>query len=194
MRHFNRGRSSSLGFVVASPAADGKLASVTVATPRWRAFATWERRPLTESRRSASRTEGRRSHARGDFPSSAVTDGRHLCNGFADTGVRFVHADASIYGKYVFRAVNRRPVRREARQDSGGRRRAGSRPGHVKIDAMRGLHHAATRSVVDLPKSRKAEGRSRDGDRAELPAWSRHCAQNQEERIRPRLEGARTTP
>ena len=33
MRHFNRGRPSSLGCMRASPAAEGKLAPVTVATP-----------------------------------------------------------------------------------------------------------------------------------------------------------------
>ena len=47
---------------------------------------------------------------------------------------------------------------------------AGSRPGHVKIDAKRGQRHAAIRSVVDLPKRRKRKARSRRGDRGELPA------------------------
>jgi len=55
---------------------------------------------------------------------------------------------------------------------SGGRRKAGSRPGHVKIDAKRALHHAVFCPVVDLPKPRKPEGRSRGGARVELPAWS----------------------
>ena len=45
----------------------------------------------------------------------------------------------------------------------------GSRLGHVKSDAQRGLHHAARRTVVTLPKRRKPEGRSRSGDRGELP-------------------------
>ena len=45
----------------------------------------------------------------------------------------------------------------------------GSRLGHVKSDARRGLHHAAHRPVVTLPKRRKPEGRSRSGDRGELP-------------------------
>ena len=45
----------------------------------------------------------------------------------------------------------------------------GSRLGHVKSDAMRGLHHAAHRPVVTLPKRRKPEGRSRSGDRGVLP-------------------------
>ena len=45
----------------------------------------------------------------------------------------------------------------------------GSRLGHVKSDAMRGLHYAAHRPVVTLPKRRKPEGRSRSGDRGELP-------------------------
>jgi len=45
----------------------------------------------------------------------------------------------------------------------------GSRLGHVKSDARRGLHHAARRTVVTLPKRRKPEGRSRSGDRAGLP-------------------------
>ena len=34
---------------------------------------------------------------------------------------------------------------------------------------MRGLHHAAHRPVVTLPKRRKPEGRSRSGDRGVLP-------------------------
>ena len=38
-----------------------------------------------------------------------------------------------------------------------------------KSDAMRGLHHAAHRPVVTLPKRRKPEGRSRSGDRGVLP-------------------------
>ena len=45
----------------------------------------------------------------------------------------------------------------------------GSRLGHVKSDARRGLRHAAHRQVVALPKRRKPEGRSRSGDRGELP-------------------------
>ena len=45
----------------------------------------------------------------------------------------------------------------------------GSRLGHVKSDAQRGLHHAARRTVVTLPMRRKPEGRSRSGDRGELP-------------------------
>ena len=45
----------------------------------------------------------------------------------------------------------------------------GSRLGHVKSDAQRGLHHAARRTVGTLPKRRKPEGRSRSGDRGELP-------------------------
>ena len=45
----------------------------------------------------------------------------------------------------------------------------GSRLGHVKSDAQRGLHHAARRTVITLPKRRKPEGRSRSGDRGELP-------------------------
>ena len=45
----------------------------------------------------------------------------------------------------------------------------GSRLGHVKSDAMRGLRHAAHRQVVALPKRRKPEGRSRSGDRGGLP-------------------------
>ena len=45
----------------------------------------------------------------------------------------------------------------------------GSRLGHVKSDARRGLHHAAHRTVVTLPKRRKPEGRSRSGGRGELP-------------------------
>ena len=45
----------------------------------------------------------------------------------------------------------------------------GSRLGHVKSDAKRGLHYAAHRTVVALPKRRKPEGRSRSGARGELP-------------------------
>ena len=45
----------------------------------------------------------------------------------------------------------------------------GSRLGHVKSDARRGLHHAAHGPVVALPKRRKPEGRSRSGDRGGLP-------------------------
>ena len=45
----------------------------------------------------------------------------------------------------------------------------GSRHGHVKSDAQRGLHHAARRTVGTLPKRRKPEGRRRSGDRGELP-------------------------
>lgn len=45
----------------------------------------------------------------------------------------------------------------------------GSRLGHVKSDARRGLHCAAHRPVVTLPKRRKPEGRSRSGDRGVLP-------------------------
>ena len=39
----------------------------------------------------------------------------------------------------------------------------------MKSDAQRGLHHAARRTVGTLPKRRKPEGRSRSGDRGELP-------------------------
>ena len=39
----------------------------------------------------------------------------------------------------------------------------------MKSDARRGLHYAAHRPVVTLPKRRKPEGRSRSGDRGELP-------------------------
>ena len=45
----------------------------------------------------------------------------------------------------------------------------GSRLGHVKSDAKRGLHHAAHRTVVTLPRRLKPGGRSRSGDRGELP-------------------------
>ena len=45
----------------------------------------------------------------------------------------------------------------------------GSRLGHVKSDARRGLRHAAHGPVVALPKRRKPEGRSRSGDRGGLP-------------------------
>ena len=47
--------------------------------------------------------------------------------------------------------------------------KGGSRLGHVKSDARRGLRHAAHRQVVALPKRRKPEGRSRSGDRGGLP-------------------------
>ena len=53
---------------------------------------------------------------------------------------------------------------------SGG---AESRTGHVKIDAKRGPHQNAFRAVVDLPKRRKREARSRRGDRGVLSAPQR---------------------
>ena len=45
----------------------------------------------------------------------------------------------------------------------------GSRLGHVKSDAQRGLRAPAHRQVVALTKRRKPEGRSRSGDRGGLP-------------------------
>ena len=92
--------------------------------------------------------------------------------------------------------LGRKPAFTSGLKIPGGRvhgAEGGSRLGHVKSDAMRGLHHAAHRPVVTLPKRREfaraegiglpeaagraakrsqeaePQGRSRSGDRGELP-------------------------